>query len=167
MKTKVLLLSVFVLSLVFSNQLLAQHENHVNCKDHKNHKKECLMDDLTEEQKTKIEAIKFESQSKVKVYKADLDIKKAELKKLEIADEPSEKDIHAKIDEMTSLKADIQKERASARIDIRSELTPEQRVKFDSHKSNRKMSMKNSGMKSHHKALDCEHKHLNPDCKNK
>lgn len=159
MKTKLFILTVVFFGVLSAGNLFAQ-----NAETHK-HNKECLIDDLSDDQKTKIEEIKLNSEKKITVLKADIKIKEAELKKLEISDNPSEKDIHKKIDEIAVLKANVHKENASKRIAVRNELTPEQRVKYDLNKSKHMHSKK--GADQHHKKADCEHKGEHPDCKNK
>ncbi len=130
MKTRLLFFTVLILSgLIFSSTAFAQHD----CKGQNQDKahKGCIMEDLTPDQQKKVDDIKMESEKKVTLYKADLKIKKAELDKLMIAENPVQKDINAKIDEISVLKASIQKENVNRRLLIRNELTPEQRAKFD------------------------------------
>lgn len=128
MKTRLLFLTVlFTSGLIFSNQGFAQHD----CKNQDKAHKNCIMDDLTPDQQKKIETIKAESDKKVVQYRADLKIKNAELDKLMVAENPAKKDIDSKIDEISVLKSNIQKENVNRRLLIRNELTPEQKVKFD------------------------------------
>ncbi|MDY0143272.1 MAG: periplasmic heavy metal sensor [Bacteroidales bacterium] len=150
MKTKVLFLSVLFLSSIFVGHLSAQQRDYQN-------RKECLIDDLTAEQKTSIDAIKFKSEAKVKNYRADLDIKKAELRKLQVADVPSEKLIHQKIDEISALNTNIRKENASKRIAVRNELTPEQQNVYDSYKLRRGGNKNYHQMKSNRNS-NCEYR---------
>lgn len=117
-----LLAGIFTASPMFSQTNLKKHD-----REHKN----CVMDDLSPEQKTKVESIKTESDKKMIQLKADLKIKQAELEKLKVAENPSKKDINAKIDETSALRANIQKEQSNRQLLIREQLTPEQRVKFD------------------------------------
>ncbi|MDD2633972.1 MAG: periplasmic heavy metal sensor [Bacteroidales bacterium] len=131
MKTKVLFLSVLFLSSIFVGHLSAQQQ-----RDYQN-RNWCLIDDLSEEQIVSIDAIRLESESKVREYRAELDIKRAELRKLRIANNPSETTIHQKIEEMSVLNTKIRKENASKRIAVRSELTPEQREVYDARISSR------------------------------
>jgi Spy/CpxP family protein refolding chaperone len=133
MKTNLLILSVFAFaSILFSTNANAQCQG-----GQKNSMegKTCLMEELSPEQKTKVEAIKMESEKKIVQLKADMKIKKAELNKLMIADPMVQKDINAKIDEVSVIKANIEKEKVAKVIAIRSELTPEQKVKFDAHRA--------------------------------
>lgn len=130
MKTRLLFLSVLTIAgLVFTSSSFAQS----NCKgqNSENAPKSCIMDELTPDQKKKVDAIKADSEKKMVQYHADLKIKEAEMDKLLVAENPSKADIDAKIDEISVLKATIEKERIAKRLLIRNELTPEQRVKFD------------------------------------
>ena len=141
MKTKVLLLTGLFLSSMFAGQLSAQRQmNNQNSED-------CVWDVLTQDQKTSIEAIRLQSTNKVNLYRADLDIKRAELRKLRVADNPSETLIHKKIDEMSVLNTQIRKENASKTIAVRNELTPEQRSKYGAnmgYRRNKNCSQMNS-----------------------
>jgi len=128
MKTKLLFFTALILSGVFFAQS-SFSQNPVK------EKKTCLMEDLSPEQQKKIETIKINSDKKIVQYKADLKIKKAEFDKLRIAENPSQKDINLKIDEIYLLKADIKKEKVNTELLIRNELTPEQREKFDLQRS--------------------------------
>jgi Spy/CpxP family protein refolding chaperone len=144
MKTNVKFLTVILFVTFYSANLAFSQEAKKDCKQHQS---TCIHKDLSESQKTSINAIKLASDKKIAVYKADLKIKNAELDKLLIAENPSKKEIDAKIDDLTKLKGDIKKERIDCRLKIREVLTPEQRVNFD---------LKGKGKKNH-KDSQCEH----------
>jgi len=147
MKTRLLFLSVLLFAGVFySTSTYSQ-----NCVKEK---KACIMEDLSPEQQKKVETIKINSDKKIIQYKADLKIKKAELEKLRIAESPSLKDINLKIDEIYLIKSDIKKEEVGTELQIRNELTPEQREKFDMHRA-----MKGKDM---HKMNNCDKKPCDP-----
>lgn len=148
MKTRLVLIStLFFAGILFSTSGFSQ----ADCKNkHEGQTKgACMMADLTPAQQQKIQAIKLESDKKVLVYKADLKIKKAELDKLMIAETPSKKEIDSKIDELSVLKANVQKEKVGCQLLVRAELTPEQRIKFDAHHANNsdEMGSKECGSK--------------------
>jgi Spy/CpxP family protein refolding chaperone len=125
MRTKFFILSILLFSgLLFSNASIAQDKKH--CEKKCNHE----IEGLTEVQTSKIKSIVYESDKKIALNKADLKIKKAELEKLKIVDNPSQKDINTKIDEISKLKGDIEKEKVSKEIAIKNELTPEQKNVF-------------------------------------
>jgi Spy/CpxP family protein refolding chaperone len=158
MKTRLLFFTVLILSgLLFSSTAFAQHD----CKGQNQDKahKGCIMEELTPDQQKKVETIKMESEKKVTLYKADLKIKKAELEKLMIAENPVQKDINTKIDEISVLKASVQKENVNRRLLIRNELTPEQRAKFDAMHAGKGMDKKCKSEGEHgdmHKGCDKE-----------
>ncbi|MDD3687633.1 MAG: periplasmic heavy metal sensor [Bacteroidales bacterium] len=128
MKTKLFVLTTILFTGLFiAGPAFSQCNHDKKAGEHKG----CVMDELSPEQKAKIETIKADSDKKIVNYKADLKIKKAELDKLKIAENPSKKDIDAKIDEISVLKANIEKEKVNRHLLIREQLTPEQRVKFD------------------------------------
>lgn len=151
MKTNVKFLSVIsLLVFLFVNTTFAQEAK----KDQKR-SGNCFYEQLTDSQKLQVEAIKLESNKKNIEFKADLKIKKAELDKLLIAENPARKAIDAKIDEISVLKAKIKKEKIDHRLKIREILSPEQRAEFDAmhhgKKSHKKMS---SGNHPHKMQMD-------------
>lgn len=89
---------------------------------------------LTDDQKSKIDALKVGHQKQMMEYRAEKDKLEAELKLLEIADKADMNKINLKIDEITSVQGKIMKEFSKHRQDVRLILTPEQRVEFDNHK---------------------------------
>ncbi|MBN2202377.1 periplasmic heavy metal sensor [bacterium] len=90
----------------------------------------CLLD-LTEDQRTKIDAMKLEADKAVLPLQAQIEIKSAELKQLMLADKPAAAAIEKKIDEIGGLKTQIQKKRTLHQVAVRGLLTPDQRVDFD------------------------------------
>lgn len=148
MRTKLIYLSVFFIGLFLSADLFAQTERKKVRQKHD--KQSChFMEDLTEAQKTKIEEIKTAKRAKMIEMRADVNVKRAELEKLRISDDASENQINAKVDEISELRAEMQKERLAAERAIMNELTPEQRVKYRSHNKGKVRSNK-SGRNIHH-----------------
>jgi len=86
---------------------------------------------LTEEQKTKIETFSNDFLKETKILKADLAIKKAELRKLELADEPDQLAINKKIEEIGELRTKLEKKRSDFHQKVRSILTNDQKNYFD------------------------------------
>ncbi len=159
MKTKLVYLSVLLVSILMVSNVSAQKDR----KHSKMHKAghECpMMSELTEAQQTKIKEINLEKRQKMTVMRADLKIKQAELNKMRLSTETPEKDINAKVDEISTLRGEMQKERLAAERAIMNELTPEQQVKYKSHHGNSKHhhSSKQHNC-DHHKsgAHDCPH----------
>jgi Spy/CpxP family protein refolding chaperone len=90
---------------------------------------------LTNEQKSKIEGLKVPHMQTMNAYRAELEKLHAELRILEIADNPDLNKLNAKIDEISAVQNKIEKERAKHHLAVRALLTPEQRVAFDMHQS--------------------------------
>jgi Spy/CpxP family protein refolding chaperone len=92
-----------------------------------------FMLDLTDEQKAKIKESKTKHLKAVKPLKNKLGIYEAELKALATADKADMNAINKKIDEISSVKTDIQKSKMVHIQEIRSLLTDDQRIIFDTH----------------------------------
>lgn len=95
--------------------------------------------DLTDEQKLEIDKIKLEQKKEALEVHAEMDVKRAKLKTLLIADNPDKAEIDALIDEMNVTRTAMQKKHAETVIKIRKILTEEQRVHFDNHLLSRAM----------------------------
>ena len=99
---------------------------------------ECLnIPELTEEQKTKIQAIRTQHISQTTTHRAQMDELRARLRTLRLAENPDMTQIESIIDQMASLRAEHMKANTAHHQQIREILTPEQRVVFDSRTSNR------------------------------
>lgn len=90
-----------------------------------------MVENLTEDQQKKIDALHTDLDKVLTPLKADLAIKKAELNKLLVADNPSNSAVEKKIDEIYAIKSAIEKKQTKTHLDVRAILTPEQRVSFD------------------------------------
>ncbi len=93
---------------------------------------ECAIPDLTEEQETKIESLRTEHWNKMKNYRADLMILKAEMQKLQVSDNPDGEAIDNKIEAMGKIRTEMQKASNHHRLDVRKLLTEEQKAWYDS-----------------------------------
>ena len=154
MKTKVFILSAGIFLLIaLPIQMTAQYQQAMQRDTYH----DCIIQDLTENQQEKIDAIKVGSYKTTALLRADIDIKEAELDKLLLEDEPSKTKINSKIDEISVLRANIQKENMSKRIDIRNELTPEQKNIFDVHRGHRGHAMHNNKGNQMHNNSNCIH----------
>jgi len=89
--------------------------------------------DLTDEQEQKIIALRTSHQKEVLNLRLDLDIKAAMLQKLKSAENPDMLLINKTIDEMGSLRTEIQKKKTAHGFAIRKLLTDKQRAVWDSH----------------------------------
>lgn len=94
--------------------------------------------DLTDAQSESIEKIQLGARSQSQVLIADIDIKEAELSKLRIADKADQNAIDKKVDEISVLRVQIRKIRLTCEQEVRSLLTDEQRIEFDSRARMRK-----------------------------
>jgi len=87
---------------------------------------------LTDEQSSKIETVHLGLMKSVLPLENQLRVNRAEIKKLTTTDNPDMKAINKLIDESSQLEASMRKTRAAAHQEVRSILTDEQRIKFDS-----------------------------------
>ncbi|MGM0649706.1 MAG: Spy/CpxP family protein refolding chaperone [Bacteroidota bacterium] len=164
MKTKAIFTSIFIATILFAaSPADAQRGDGPRGAD----KGTCdHIPDLTENQEDQIDEIKTDYFSSIKDLKADMGIKRAEKRKLMIADDPDKNAINAKIDEISDLRSQMAKKRVEKHIAIRDVLTEEQKKAFDTkmHKGHGSGNMHKdcmhgkSGM--HHKSKmhkDCMH----------
>src|SRR6056297_2078153 len=79
--------------------------------------------DLSDEQENQLDALHNQFFDERQALKADLAIKRAEKRKLMLADDPDEKAINAKIDEMSDLQTQLQKKRTAMHIAMKDVLT--------------------------------------------
>ena len=147
MKTRILS-SIIVVSFFISTALMAQPNKGQKPWDNYSQKKEMMkkrsdrsenefQNFFTEEQKEQMKELRMETVKKVKPLKNELDELMARQQTLTTADKADLKAINKNIDEMSDLKADIAKIMAAQHQQIRSLLTEEQLVKFDSMKGKR------------------------------
>jgi len=89
--------------------------------------------DLTEDQKSKIKTFFNDYLKETNVLRADLSIKRAELRKLELADQTDQDAINKKIDEIGDLRIKIEKKRSEFQQKVRSILSKEQKLYYDNY----------------------------------
>jgi Spy/CpxP family protein refolding chaperone len=87
--------------------------------------------DLTDAQKDQMKKIRMEASKTMLPLQAQLEVKSAELKSLLISENPNIAAVNSKIDEIGSLRVQMQKKRVAQQLEIRKLLTPEQRLSFD------------------------------------
>jgi len=87
---------------------------------------------LTDSQKSQLEKLHLAMKKETSVLRAELGVKKTELKALAIKDNPDTQAIGRKTDEIMGIKKELMQKRISHLIEVRKVLTPEQRVSFDS-----------------------------------
>lgn len=106
--------------------------------------------DLTDEQEQKISDLRMAHMKEMNSYRSDLSIKRAELQKLQTADDADMNKINSKIDEIGKIKTEMSKSRAAHLQNVRALLTDEQRVFFDSGHNHRKGQGMKMGRKGFH-----------------
>ena len=104
-----------------------------------------MLPDLTDDQVAKIKALRLEMLKQLNPIKAKMREKQAHLQSLSIAEKPDMAAINKTIDEIGALKIQMMKIHAKFRQDMRTLLTEDQRVIFDS-KAGMRMG---KGMKGH------------------
>jgi len=93
------------------------------------------MDDFfTEEQMEQVKAIRLETAKEIQPLRNQLNELEARRQTLSTANKPDMNSIYKNIDEISEVKASIQKKMAKQHQDIRSLLNDEQKLKFDSRK---------------------------------
>ena len=145
MKTKVLMIAVL---LGFSTVLIAQPAENGPKKSFHGHEHEMQMEEghdgfgkglnLTDAQKDAFKQSMIAMQKEVKPLRNELGEAMAHQKTLVSADKPDMAAINKNIEKIGSLKVEMAKLRVKHRLDIRAQLTDEQRMKFDAFKANMK-----------------------------
>ena len=133
MRTIRIFIPVFVLFILTVNpqQLFTQDvKPEGDCMKAKKHG----IPDLTEEQKEKIEAVKLDHKKQKMQLKNELNEKMAHKKTLMTSDDVDMQEINKTIDEIGAIKTEMMKKDAAHIQEIRSLLTDEQRIYFDSHR---------------------------------
>ncbi len=92
---------------------------------------------LSEEQQNKIDALRVEFMAKNLPLKNQLGEMRAKMKSLQTGDNQNLKDISNLIDDMSAVQAQIRKNAAAHRLDVRALLTDDQKVLFDAHQGQR------------------------------
>ncbi len=134
MKTKAIFTSIFIATMLFvASPVDAQRgEKPRNSGQKPGQKSLCdHIPDLTEDQENQIKELRADYLSAARDLKADIGIKRAEKKKLMIADNPNQNAINVKIDEISDLKSQLQKKKAEKHIKILNLLTDEQKASFE------------------------------------
>lgn len=97
---------------------------------------------LTAEQSKVIAAVRLEMRKEILQINNQLNEKRAQLTSLQQAEKPNLKAIDSKIDEITSLQNKRMKLMSQSQQKIREQLTPEQRLNFDSRRGGQFMNAK-------------------------
>lgn len=141
MKTKVLMLVVLMSC---SAALIAQPADKDSKKSFRGHNREMRMNDhqrgpnnglnLTDAQRDAFKINMMEMQKQLQPLRNELGELKARQKTLTTAEKPNLNDINKNIEQMGAAKVEMAKIQAKQRLDMRAQLTEEQRLKFDMHK---------------------------------
>ena len=92
--------------------------------------KGAFMQDLSEEQRTACQEIALKYKDEMEPLRTEMEAKKAELQEL-VRAEAGEAAIFAKIDEIGALRTEMTKKRMAMRLEIRGQLTDEQKEMMD------------------------------------
>lgn len=137
LKFKIGLVSLILMTTFALN---AQNYNRGNCQNNGQGRQQsqynkgeriCSYLDLSDDQKEKVDALRLNHQKEMLPLRNELNEKKAQLKTLETVEKADMSAINKLIDDMGMLKTKIAKLHASHRQDVRSVLTEEQRLMFD------------------------------------
>ena len=130
---KVTVLAMALLMFAGSNMYAQRGRNYSNQGQDFNQNQFCQrIPDLTEEQQTKIEAIRLKHMKEMNTFRNQKNELQAKKHTLMTSDNANSNEINSVIDQMTNLQNKMLKTSAKHRQDVRSLLTDEQKVYFDS-----------------------------------
>lgn len=140
MKAKTILSPIFIALLFFGSlQVQAQNRNYNGPRNGNSgfERQDCRIPDLSDEQEAQMTELRNTHFAQVKNLRAELDVLRAEKRKLMIADSPDAKAIDAKIDAMSEIQTQMQKLQVAHHLAVRNLLTAEQKVYYDMHHGSR------------------------------
>ena len=130
MKQTTLISLSLILFFSFAFWSFAQ-QNDKSGNDHQRHERFAQKLNLTEQQQTTIELLRMKKQKEMSYLKADLQLKKLELKELKTKGNYSRDEFLNMVREINKSKMDISVSKANNRMDIYELLTDEQKQSFD------------------------------------
>lgn len=142
---------VMLLVLFVAFQTHAQNDRQKFSKERNEHLIDYL--DLSEEQQSQMKAFQLEMQSTTKELKLDLEEMRVQLKRLMTADEVDEEAVMLLADKMGAIQIQIKKAHLKNSIQLRSVLSDEQKVLFDSKNMERRKKQASS-MERHKRSFD-------------
>ncbi len=147
---KIILIPVFILLTLtgFSVATVATADHHA-MQDSAKHKP-AWKRSLSEEQKTRLRAMKVEFLKKKLPAKAKIKTIKVELAVMSIANKPDQAAINKKIDELLAVKKDLLRAKYAHIASVRKELRPEQQSMFDKWRLKKAKKGKYQHMCKHH-----------------
>jgi protein CpxP len=148
-KGKEIMVMLLVLFVAF--QTHAQNDRQKFSKERNEHLIDYL--DLSEEQQSQMKAFQLEMQSTTKELKLDLEEMRVQLKRLMTADEVDEEAVMLLADKMGAIQIQIKKAHLKNSIQLRSVLSDEQKVLFDSKNMERRKKQASS-MERHKRSFD-------------
>lgn len=134
-KPNFLLIASFLLIAFFAGVNTLQAQVQKDDQMSANPESGCMIPDLTDSQRAALKDLRLEHQKKMMLFQAKLEEKKAALNTLRLADRPDTKAINQTIDEFIAIKGDLMKEKEAHMQAVKSKLTDEQKLWFNSHHS--------------------------------
>ena len=126
-------LAIAVLMFAGSNLYAQRGKNYSNQGKGMRQNQSCMMlPDLTEEQQNKIEALRLDHLKDMNTFRNQMNELRAKKQTLQTSDNVNLNEINTIIDQMTGIHNKMMKTSAKHRQDVRSQLTDEQKVYFDS-----------------------------------
>lgn len=126
MKNLIVVLTALFLITVVNQEMFAQKRGNWDRNNCRMNVKEKL--NLTDEQQNKIESLRLAHQEKMIKYKADLDLKELEIKKLKSSDKMSRSEMLRIEKEINVIKNEMALERVNHQMDVYDNLDAKQRT---------------------------------------
>ena len=143
---KVAVLAIVVLMIGGTNLFAQRGRNYSNQGKGYNQNRICQrIPDLTDDQITKIEALRVVHLKEITGHRNEMNVLRAKKQALMTSDNADMKEINAVIDQMSTLRTKQMKTSAKHQQDVRSQLTDTQKVYFDSRPMNRRGYGNNMG----------------------
>jgi Spy/CpxP family protein refolding chaperone len=132
MKTKAIFPYLFIVLLsLASNEIIAQADMDDETYRFNRPCRYEQIPNLTDSQEAEIENLRITHYKATRDLQSDLEILRAEKRKLMLADNPDAKAIDTKIDEMNAIQSSLQKQRVAHHLAVRNLLTDSQKAHFD------------------------------------
>ena len=143
MKNLIVVLTALFLITVVNQEMFAQKRGNWNRNNCRMNVKEKL--NLTDEQQNKIESLRLTHQEKMIKFRADLDLKELEIKKLKSSDKMSRSEMIRIEKEINVIKNEMALERVNHQMDVYDNLDANQRIIWSERpgKFGRKMNNRN------------------------
>ena len=133
---RTIFIAAFLVAAMFVTTAHAQ--NRGGGRNQNNFQSECLIPNLTEAQQAKIESLRLERMRVRTTHRAEMDQLRASRRTMMIAGNPDATQINGVIDQMGAKRVEMQKSAIAHRLAVRTLLTDEQKVYFDSYGNGRR-----------------------------